>query len=638
MTLTSKLTVSPHGLLSTMRFLVYFPAVLAVSTAWAAGAVEHADTARVLDEVVVTENVAKAPVALLPLDVKIVTSQTLESSGETNVLPVLQHRIPGMFVTERGIAGYSVSGGSAGNVSIRGVGAGNKVLFLIDGQPQWAGVFGHALADTYLVNDIDRVEVVSGPSSLLYGSGAMGGSVNLITQRADRDGFYGALKAAAGSYGTMQYAAKAGYKRGGLRAFMAAGYERTDGSRRGMYYRLANGFASLSYQVSRHWDVGGNMMLTQSLADNPGSVFLPRPLDMWAKIFRSTAAVFVKNSYSISSGGVQAYYNMGNHEIDDGIKNGQPRPYLFHSRDYNMGLTAYQTLKPWLGNALSVGIDFKRVGGRAWNSAKSDGSKTRLVDKYVNEMAGYAMMQQSFWGTRLSLNAGLRYEHSSQFGDQWVPQAGFILCPMPLNRIKFSYGKGFRSPTIRELYMYEARNPDLKPESLNNFEVEVRQWLLDSRLNIGAALFYIKGDNLIQTVYIDGSQRNINTGNFINKGFEVDATFKPAREWELVANYAYLYTDTRIVAAPRNKLFARVGYTPGNWQFALEVLNIGHLLTEQTKESYALLNARVAYTLDRPKALTLFVKGENLTATKYQINYGFPMPRATFLAGAEWHF
>ena len=97
---------------------------------------------------------------------------------------MLQNRIPGIFVTERGLAGYGVSGGGAGAVSIRGVGGGNKVLFLIDGQPQWAGVFGHSLPDTYVTNDIQRVEVVSGPSSLLYGSGAMGGSVNLITRRA----------------------------------------------------------------------------------------------------------------------------------------------------------------------------------------------------------------------------------------------------------------------------------------------------------------------------------------------------------------------------------------------------------------------------------------------------------------------
>lgn len=76
-----------------------------------AGTTAINDTTRVLDEVVVVESAAKAPVPLLPLDVKIVGSATIDNSTETNLLPVLQNRIPGIFVTERGLAGYGVSGG-----------------------------------------------------------------------------------------------------------------------------------------------------------------------------------------------------------------------------------------------------------------------------------------------------------------------------------------------------------------------------------------------------------------------------------------------------------------------------------------------------------------------------------------------
>lgn len=235
---------------ATLSFAVF---ILTPFIAVAGGTAEN-DTARILDEVVVVERAAKAPVPLLPLDVKIVGSSTIDNSTETNLLPVLQNRIPGMFVTERGLAGYGVSGGGAGTVSIRGVGGGNKVLFLIDGQPQWAGVFGHSLPDTYVTNDVQRVEVVSGPSSLLYGSGAMGGSVNLITRRATHEGFSGSLQAMGGSYGTQKYGVKTGYKHGGLHAFAAASYESTDGNRRGMGYWLANQYASVSYDFSKHWE------------------------------------------------------------------------------------------------------------------------------------------------------------------------------------------------------------------------------------------------------------------------------------------------------------------------------------------------------------------------------------------------
>lgn len=604
-----------------------------------AGGAEVNDTTKVLDEVMVVESAAKAPVPLLPLDVKIIDSATIDNSTETNLLPVLQNRIPGMFVTERGLAGYGVSGGGAGAVSIRGVGGGNKVLFLIDGQPQWAGIFGHSLPDTYVTNDVQQVEVVSGPSSLLYGSGAMGGSVNLITRHATQEGFAGSVRAMGGSYGTQKYGAKGGYKHDGLRAFAAASYESSNSNRRGMGYWLANQYASVSYNFSNHWEAGADVMLTETKADNPGSIYRESPLGMWAKQLRTTASVFVKNRYDITSGGIQVYYNWGKHDIDDGLDGrNKPRTYLFHSKDFNMGATIYQTVKPWEGNDLSVGLDFKHWGGKAYNTDKTDGEESPIIDRHVNEIAGYAMMQQSLFNSILSLNAGIRLEHSSQFGDEWVPQAGFILRPLSASRIKFSYGKGFRSPNIRELYMYGPRNPELLPERMDNFEVELRQWLWDSRLNLGLSLYFINGDNMIQTVMVDGRSKNMNTGKFINKGFELDATYNINPEWSLTANYAYLHTDTRIVGAPKNKLFGEVAYTPGRWQFTLDILGVWGLNTKDSKEDYALLNARAAYSFDFDKPLTLFVKGENLTATRYQINYGFPMPRATVMAGAEWKF
>ena len=618
------------------KIILLFLMVLASSAS--AAVIERNDTTNLLGEVIVVETSAKAPLALLPLDVKIIGTDIIDNSRESNLLPVLQNRIPGMFVTERGLAGYGVSGGAAGTVNIRGVGGGNKVLFLIDGQPQWAGVFGHSLPDTYVTNDIQKVEVVSGPSSLLYGSGAMGGPVNLITRKAESDGFKGSLSAMAGSYGTYKSGVKAGYRHGAWNAFAAASYESTDGNRRGMDYWLSNQYASLSYSVSPHWEIGANVMLTETKADNPGSTDLVQPLEMWARMFRTTTSVFVKNNYDVSSGGLQAYYNWGKHKIDDGLKNGVPRDYLFNSKDYNIGVTAFQTIKPWNGNDLSVGVDFKHWGGEAWNSAKADGKESPICDRHENEIGVYAMMQQSFLSNRISLNAGARIEHSSQFGNEWIPQAGFIVRPWQASRMKFSYGKGFRSPNIRELYMYAPRNPELKPESMDNFELELRHWFCDSRINTGLTLYYINGDNMIQSVMVGGAAKNMNTGKFINKGFEIDAAFSVNREWTLTANYAYLHTSENILAAPRHKVFGEVAYTPGNWQFTLDALSVCDLRTEKSIEHYTLLNARVAYTFKFTRPLTLFAKGENLTAASYQINYGFPMPRATVMAGVELKF
>lgn len=122
-----------------------------------------------LNGVVVTANKIQVNRGSVPLSISVIEREEIEASSESALLPVLSERVPGLFVTEKGITGFGVSEGAAGTVNVRGVGQGNKVLMLFDGQPQWAGVFGHALPDTYVASDVERVEVIRGPGSLLYG-------------------------------------------------------------------------------------------------------------------------------------------------------------------------------------------------------------------------------------------------------------------------------------------------------------------------------------------------------------------------------------------------------------------------------------------------------------------------------------
>lgn len=144
--------------------------------------------APLLKEVVVTANRTQVNKNDVPLTISVITRKQIEESSESALLPVLSQRVPGLFLTQKGVTGFGVSSGSAGTVNIRGVGQSNKVLMLFDGQPQWAGVFGHSLPDTYVASDIERVEVIRGPGSLLYGSNAMGGVVNLITRSQHQEG------------------------------------------------------------------------------------------------------------------------------------------------------------------------------------------------------------------------------------------------------------------------------------------------------------------------------------------------------------------------------------------------------------------------------------------------------------------
>lgn len=596
-----------------------------------------------LGEVAVTAQAPrKTDIALTPLTVSVVGEAVIAESAQSSLLPVLQSQIPGFFVSERGFAGYGVSGGSAGSVSIRGVGGGNKVLFMIDGMPQWAGVFGHALPDTYVANGVERVEVVRGPSSLLYGSNAMGGSVNIITSKAAEEGVSGRSRAMFGSYSTQRFNTSVSYRKGKFGMTAAGSADRSNGNRNDSEFWLANEYLQAQYAVSGRWQVGATIDMSQTKANNPGT--LQEPLEnMWTKLTRGTAAVYVHDNYGDTRGGVQAYVNWGANHVDDGNAPGEtPTDYIFRSTDYNMGVTMFQTVSPWRGSDLSLGVDFVHWGGHVWNYKKADISqRDSEFEAHLNEVAGYVMMQQGLLGDMLSLNAGVRLQHSSQYGNEWVPQAGFILVPFAGNSLKFSFGKGFRAPNLRELYLYPPHNPDLKPEYLYNYEVELRQKALGGRLDAGVSLYYINGRDMIQTQRVDGRPRNVNVGRFINKGFEIDARFIAGKRLNFMAGYSYLHADAAVLYAPKNRMTLQAIFSPGQWSFTLEESSVWSLRTGGPGTSdYTLVNARAYYTLDAGKGVpvTLLLKADNLTGADYEIQYGCPMPGTTVMGGVEIRF
>ena len=593
----------------------------------------------VLHEVVITGTRNATDIRHLPMTLSIINRSELEKRYEPSLLPTLTEQIPGLFATSRGVMGYGVSIGAAGSINVRGIGSGAQMLVLIDGHPQYMGLFGHPIADAYQTMLAERVEVLRGPASVLYGSNAMGGVINIVTRQQKKDGVRTNINVGTGSYGTVQTEATNRIRKNRFSSIVAASYNRTDGHRPDIGFEQYGGYAKLGYDINNTWNVYGDVNVTHFNASNPGPVYEPL-LDNNSRITRGMASFALQNNYKYSSGALGFFYNWGRHKINDGYEMGkEPQTSLFNSKDLMMGDSWYQSAILFKGNRLTLGFDYQHFGGESWNKVIATGEKEPGINKKQDEFAGYIDVRQNF-STYLSMNVGLRMDHHSHVGTELVPQGGLAF-HLPRNtELKAMVSKGFRNPTIREMYMFPPQNPDLKPERLMNYELSFTQKLLDGNLCYGANIYYINGDNTIMTTQVNGYPKNINTGFIENWGIESNIGYCINSQWKLNANYSWLHMENPVLAAPEHKLYAGFDFTQGRWGIYSGVQYVKGLYVSvgetQATEDFILWNIRGNYRLC--KYVDLYAKGENLLAQQYEIMRGYPMPKATFMGGININF
>lgn len=600
----------------------------------------------VINEVVVTGTRSETDVRHLPMTVSVVGRPQLEASQQTSVLPVLNSQVPGFFSTSRGVMGYGVATGASGQMSLRGIGGPAQaalpttgLLVLIDGHPQYMGLMGHPIADAYQTMMAERVEVLRGPASVLYGSNAMGGVINIVTRKMQEDGIRTNINIGAGAYGSVQTEATNRIRKGRFSSTVTASYNRTDGHRADMAFEQYGGYAKLGYDFTDNWKVWGDVNVTRFNATNPGSVMKPY-IDNDQRITRGMTSFALENHYEKTSGALSFFYNWGDHWINDGYQpGGEPLQYRFNSNDQMLGVSWYQSIQLFQGNRLTVGADYFHFGGEAWNQF-FDGHRETSADKSLNEVAGYVDFRQDI-AAWLTLDAGARVDYHSQTGTEFIPQVGLAF-HLPENaEIKAMASKGFRNPTIREMYMFPPQNPDLKPEKLWNYELSFSQRLMDNRLSYGLNVFYINGENLIiRLPNPNGSgMLNQNSGEIENWGAEANVGYQFNPVWSVMANYSWLHMENPVLASPEHKLYGGVNFRKGRWSASTGIQYVKGLYTDldaATKENFVLWDMQGSFKATN--YLSFYVRGENLLAQRYEINAGYPMPKATFMGGVNINF
>lgn len=621
-------------------------ALLLTSVALTATAQQEKDTtSHPLSNVVVTGTRSATDVRHLPYTVSVIPRSELTYSNRPNLLPTLVEDVPGLFVTSRSMLGYGVSTNAAGGINLRGLSAGTgQLLVLIDGHPQYQGVYGHALSDALQTQLAEKVEVLRTPASVLYGSNAMGGVINIVTRQPHQDGVETNVNLGVGSYGTAMAEASNQVKAGKFSSTVSANYQRSDNHRPNMGFEQYGGFLKLNYDITPHWNAYLQSDLTHFNASNPGPT--TRPLyDARQWITRGSTSLFLENHYRNTSGAISVYSNYGRHKINDGVNDPATSPTrYFRSRDVLTGISIYQSAHLWQGSLVTLGLDWQNIYGRAFYTDIHTGKTLNTPNKqsghsHRNDIAGYIDVRQDLLSW-LTLDAGLRLDHHSISGTEWVPQGGFVIRPMDNASLKATVSKGFRNPSMRELYLYPPSNEELKPERIVEYELAWKHSLTDIGLTYGLNLFYIHGSNIIQTAMVDGRQRNVNTGKIENSGGELEVNYRLNSHLSFSTTHSILHMHNHILAAPEYKGTLAATGSWGKWGGRLSLMQLAGLYTqtsptEQTQNA-TLFSADISF---RPcSLLKLWLRGENLLAQKYETYAGFPMPRATVMGGVSLTF
>lgn len=611
-----------------MKFLIILTTSLSALTL---SATSPADTTRILalEDVVVTGSNAAIGRNLIPYTVSVITDRSLESSGSNQLLSAISGLVPGLFVSERGIYGFGVSNGGAGHIKMRGVGGdrASAVLMMVDGQPQFAGIYSHHVADFYRKDYIGKVEVLRGPGSVLYGSNAMAGVINVITKEPADEGVRTSLTSQFGSYNTWLTTLTNITRIGRFSSLLSVSYDRTDGTCDNFDFNQWSGYAKIGYDFSSHWKANIDYTLMNFKANDPiyPTLSNPESTNIYHQdITRGEASLSITDNFDGVNGSARIYYSYGNHFIDD--------PRHFHSTDDRFGILAYQNVTPWTHADMTVGFDFNTYSGAIPTSGgrkHTAGSKTTMSRKRIVEYSPYITLSQGVFKNSLLLNAGLRMANSDMFGTQWIPQAGAVYNTNGYS-IKASLSMGYRNPSFRELYLYAMANPELSPEKMMNYEISVGKQI-SRYFGFDLTAYYIRGRDMIQVL----DMHNVNTGRFTNKGIEFTARSHPADNLRLSASYSYLHTSLRnLTGAPRHQYF--IG---AEWD-VIHALHISaelkgvsglYVADDIAIQDYAILNAKVSYDVCR--FLNLFLRFDNITDTRYVINRGYDMPGFTTMGG-----
>ncbi|HHN65630.1 MAG TPA: TonB-dependent receptor [Nitrospirae bacterium] len=573
-----------------------------------------------LGEIVVTATRMEEPVEDVAQDVTVITADEIRQRSYETVADVLND-VMGVKIKEYG------NRGNSSTVSIRASSA-EQVLILIDGKrlnKPSSGQFDLNGIPLPLEN-IERIEVLRGASSALYGADAMGGVINIITRKPSMP--VNKLRLQYGRFDTKNLLFTTSRRLGGFGYSFSAEREESHGFRANTDYKLWNLNGKLTYDVTEDLNVAFNIDYGHKKLGSPGSTGWPTPdARQWNENALYGVTLNAKNSkFNIYSHYNRIHYINPSRSEDSVHKN------------YVRGLDGQTSFAIGELHLFTVGAEILQEKV----SSTSIGNKKR-------SRAGAFIQDELSFTDDFIVTAGLRYDDYDT-GNRVTPRLSVLYRPFPATTLRFSAGKGYRVPTFNELYWpdtgWAAGNPDLKPEKSTEYEVSLEQ-RFNEYVKARVVGFYKKVKNLIEWQEVSPWRwMPVNIGRTRIRGVELE-TLTEAGPLEVKLNYTYqepkdLENDQVISDRQRHNLNAVVTYRQKSGLTAsVEGSYVSNYVTDTgNHKCYFLLNAKVSkgFTVSKDIKGTIYVKGKNILDREYEVTKGYPMPGDQWMAGVTLEF
>jgi vitamin B12 transporter len=612
--------------------------VVALSTAAPVAAV--AQDARLLDPVVVTATKVDTPQSRLGATVSVIGEEELRDYNYSRIEEALR-QVPGVEVHRSGSLGKTAS------LSIRGAGPA-QVVVLVDGVRVASPTLGTAELSELALDAIERIEIVRGPQSTLYGADAIGGVVNVITRKGQ-----GPVRAFAafegGSYDTFR-------EQVGIQGALAGFHFNLSSSRYDSRGRLTtfdnddSDLTSLAGRVGLDLPGGGELSLAGRYArlrlDLPVSGTIPPPtrLDPNAQSRTDTWLYTLAYRQPVASWWeIRARWAQWWNEAR--FENPPPpgatvTTSQIDTRRREAELVSSFTVPAW--NTLTLGGEHRVEEGE--NRSRFRGRLT-TVAAFVED--------QLRVGQRLVLGGGLRWEDNDRFGAELTPRASVsIAVPETGSRLRGAWGRGFRAPTLNDLFFPGFGNLALKPERSESWEAGVDQRLWQGRLRAGLTYFHTHFRDLIQFAFDPATLRflPLNVGRAVTRGLEASGEVEPLDGVVLYVNYTFTDTEDLDTELPLRR-FARHRWNAGLRVSPLDRLTLfaqAHVASSQLENAdlrnpgYHRIDVggtwRVLERVGRLHRAELTLRIENLTDERYAEVFGFPALGFNALAGVRLFF